>query len=217
MILGIYGAGGLGREVLVLAIQINEFYHNWDKIVFIDDQVGVEFIEEAKVYKYLDFAAEFSHEDAQISIALGEPYYREKLAMRVMIQGFELAILVHPSVYIHKSTQIESGSIICSGSFISCNSKICKNVLIQPHVNIGHDCVIGDHSVLSGFANLGGHCTIHERTYIALSVCIRDQVNIGSDTIVGMGSIVTKDIPDQVIALGNPARAMKKNEDHKVF
>ena len=217
MILGIYGAGGLGREILILATQINEVYHHWDKIVFVDDQVGVEFVEETEVYKFLDFAAKFSHEDTQISIALGEPYYREKLATRVLMQGYELATLVHPSVYIHKSTQLGSGCIICSGSFISCNSKICKNVLIQPHVNVGHDCVIGDHSVLSGFVNLGGHCTILERTYIALSVCIRDQVNIGFDTIIGMGSVVTKDIPDQVIALGNPARVMRRNEDHKVF
>ena len=42
-------------------------------------------------------------------------------------------------------------------------------------------------------------------------------ISIGNDTIVGMASVVHRDIPDNVIALGNPARPMKNNDDHRVF
>jgi len=43
------------------------------------------------------------------------------------------------------------------------------------------------------------------------------EVKIGDSSIIGMGSVVYKDIPDEVIALGNPARVARKNEDKKVF
>ena len=36
-------------------------------------------------------------------------------------------------------------------------------------------------------------------------------------TIIGMGSLVYKDVPNEVVALGNPARPIKKNVDRRVF
>jgi acetyltransferase-like isoleucine patch superfamily enzyme len=58
---------------------------------------------------------------------------------------------------------------------------------------------------------------VGENTYVGMGVQIKDEITIGKDVIVGMGSIVYNNIPDEVIALGNPARAMRKNIDKKVF
>lgn len=71
--------------------------------------------------------------------------------------------------------------------------------------------------MLKKFVSISGHVTIGEKTYIGISVPIKQNVNIGSQSIVGMGSAVIRDIPDDVIAFGNPARVMKKNEEHRVF
>ena len=46
---------------------------------------------------------------------------------------------------------------------------------------------------------------------------IKQGVKIGSNTIIGMGSVVYNDIPNNVIALGNPARVSRKNINNKVF
>jgi acetyltransferase-like isoleucine patch superfamily enzyme len=46
---------------------------------------------------------------------------------------------------------------------------------------------------------------------------IRENLNIGDHSIIGMGSMVFRDIPEKVIAIGNPARVMRKNENNKVF
>ena len=40
---------------------------------------------------------------------------------------------------------------------------------------------------------------------------------IGKSSIIGMGSVLYNDVPDNVIALGNPARVVQKNEKQKVF
>ena len=39
-------------------------------------------------------------------------------------------------------------------------------------------------------------------------------VNIGSNTVIGAGSIVTKDIPDNVVAVGNPCRVLREVSEH---
>lgn len=64
---------------------------------------------------------------------------------------------------------------------------------------------------------MGGGSEIGEGTYIGMNVPIREKVKIGANSIVGMGSVVQKDIPENVIALGNPARTMKHKENSKVF
>jgi len=46
---------------------------------------------------------------------------------------------------------------------------------------------------------------------------VKDQVRIGDGVIVGMGSVVFNDLPDNVIALGNPARPMRPNLEQRVF
>ena len=65
--------------------------------------------------------------------------------------------------------------------------------------------------------NLGGSCAVGNASYIGMGALIKERVKIGSNTIIGMGSVVFNDIPDNVIALGNPARVMRPNTDQKVF
>lgn len=64
---------------------------------------------------------------------------------------------------------------------------------------------------------MAGHVKIGEYTYVGLSAAIKEGISVGDFTIVGMYSAVIKDIPDEVVAIGNPAHPMKKNEEHRVF
>lgn len=217
MTLGIYGAGGLGREILELAKQINGINNRWDKIIFIDDGKDEASIRSVDIMKFQNFVASFSISEAEVCIALGEPFIREGLVEKVKNCGFSIATLIHPTVYIPDSTRIGYGVIICMGAFISCDVVIEDYVLIQPHVNVGHDCIIRKNTVISGFVNIAGACEIMENSYIALSVCIKEKVKIGEGCIVGMGAVVLNDIPDYLIALGNPARSMRRNEEKRVF
>ena len=65
--------------------------------------------------------------------------------------------------------------------------------------------------------NLGGAVTVGPQVYIGMGALIKEQLSIGANSIVGMGSVVHRDIPEGVIALGNPARVARLNEDRKVF
>lgn len=214
MVLGIYGSGKLGREVLELAKIINERKNSWEKIIFIG---GVDpVVNGVKVYTYEEACNEFG-EDLEITIGVGEPAGREKLFKELVRDGAKLTTLIHPDVHVPDTTTIGKGVIIQAGCFISCNSTICDAVLIQPMVAIGHDNVINEGCVLSTMVCVAGNVELGKYTYVGLSSAIKEEVKIGNYTIIGMYSAVYKDVPDEMIAMGNPARPMKKNEEHKVF
>lgn len=217
MVLGIYGSGGLGREVVELAKQINTVSKRWEDLVFIDDHStemsknGITILAFSKILK------SYSKDEIEISIAIGEPEIRKMIYKKVAEKGYNLATLIHPQVYIPENTEVLPGATICVYSFVSCNVKIGTNVYIQPQTLIGHDCTIEDHSVISPSAALAGGCFVGKCSYVGMGVRTKEKTKIGSSSIIGMGSIVLNDIQDNVIAIGNPARVLKYNEEKRVF
>lgn len=216
MILGIYGAGGLGREVLELAKIINSREKRWDDFIFIIDGEPGNDVNGVKIYSYEDARKKYFG-SIEITMAIGEPAVRERLLKKIKSDGLEVGTLIHPDVYIPETTKIGKGVTIQYGCFISCNVEIEDFVFIQPQVNIGHDDILKEGCIISGMANLAGGVTIGKYTYVGLSAAIKEHVIVGDYSIIGMYSAVHSDIPDEMIALGNPARPIKRNEERKVF
>ncbi|KOF57623.1 galactoside O-acetyltransferase [Clostridium sp. DMHC 10] len=90
---------------------------------------------------------------------------------------------------------------------------IGENVQFAPNVSIytaGHP--IHPKSRNSGY-EYGIKVTIGNNVWIGGSVVINPGVNIGDNVVIGSGSVVTKDIPDNVIAVGNPCRVIREITD----
>ena len=82
---------------------------------------------------------------------------------------------------------------------------------------VGHDVLIGENAVVSSMVKIGGACEVGNNSYIGMGALIKEGIKIGENSIVGMGSVVYTDVPADVIALGNPARVVRKNTDQKIF
>ena len=96
---------------------------------------------------------------------------------------------------------------------------IGKNVMIAPNVSIytaGHP--IHPDSRNSGY-EYGIEVTIGDNVWIGGSVVDNPGVHIGNNVVIGSGSVVTKDIPDNYIAVGNPCRLIREitEEDRKYY
>lgn len=217
MVLGIYGAGGLGREVYELANVINSHNNCWDKIFFIDDGELITNPRNALVIKFENLKDKFNSENVEVCIAIGEPFIRKVLFDKLSNNNISISTLIHPQVDIPKSTIIGKGTIINKFTSISCDSVIGENVYIHPMACIGHDSIIGNHAIISSFVDVAGDCNVGDCAFLAINVIMKQGTSIGGNSIVGLASVVHRDIKEGVIALGNPARPMKNNENLRVF
>lgn len=215
MILGIYGASGLGREVNIIARKINAAGHRWDEILYIDDNELIKEVQGVRSYPFEKVKEIFS--DLEISIAIGEPAVRDKVYQKVRESGIKLATLIHPGVYIDESTQVGAGTTICEGVTLTSCVVLGENVYVQPHAVIGHDIRIGSHSVIGANAHIGGANKIGERVFLGFMAGTLQGLTIGNDVEISAGSIVFRDIEPNMIVMGNPARVIRRNEGQGVF
>jgi sugar O-acyltransferase (sialic acid O-acetyltransferase NeuD family) len=129
----------------------------------------------------------------------------------------DIAIEKYTSVA-HKNVAISSTSIICKGVHINSLVSIAAFSNIEDFVSINRNCSIGHHSYIGKFttvnpgANIAGFVKIGQGCLIGMGVNIIDGIEIGSNSIIGAGSIVTKNIPDNVVAYGNPCKIIRSNE-----
>lgn len=91
-----------------------------------------------------------------------------------------------------------------------------NNVVIGDRVSIGPNVLIitdsspNNSRLIKLFPLISEVVHINEDTWIGAGVIILPGVNIGKCSIIGSGAIVVKDIPDYSIAVGNPAKVIKK-------
>ena len=96
--------------------------------------------------------------------------------------------------------------------------EIGSNVLIGPNVCIttaGHPV----HYLSRRKYEYADDIKIGNNVWIGANVVINPGVSIGNNSVIGSGSVVTKDIPDDVVAVGNPCRVLRKitAEDRKYY
>ena len=89
------------------------------------------------------------------------------------------------------------------------NTVISDGVKIAPSTHIGHNNFIGENATII-CSMIYGSCKIDKDSYVTAST-IQNQLTVGEHTVIGMGSVVTKPIPDNVVAFGIPAKVTKEN------
>ena len=213
----VYCAGGFGREVAEIAQRINAAHPRWDEIAFIDDQADCKSAGAFEIYNMTSALEKFGASQMEAVIANGEPYVRKVLLAKLEAWNICLATLVDRTAVVSQTASIGVGSVIFPNCYVSSQAVIGRNVAIVAGSMVGHDSRLGENCTISGHVNIGGACKIGCETYIGMGAQLKEKTSVGSGAIIGMGSIVFADVPDEVIAMGNPCRPLRPNTMKRVF
>lgn len=104
--------------------------------------------------------------------------------------------------------RVHIGENVCISRGAIDDTTICDGVKIDALVHIAHNCIIGKNSMILVPTSVSGSAEIGEDCHIAANI-IRNQTKIGARAMLGLGSVVVRDIPENVIAYGNPAKPVR--------
>ncbi|MCM1066457.1 MAG: acetyltransferase [Muribaculaceae bacterium] len=141
-------------------------------------------------------------------ISIGSCNVRKIIARRYNV-GYATAI--HPDAAISSSATIGEGSVVMPGAIINSDARIGRHCIINTKASVDHECRIADFVHIAPGATLSGNVEVGECTWIGVGACVKQGVTIGRNCMIGAGSVVVKDIPDNVVAYGNPCRIIKEN------
>lgn len=94
---------------------------------------------------------------------------------------------------INRSTFPETKTIIGSNNLFLINS------------HCGHECVVGNNCIVSGYSGIAGHCVVGDWAIVGGCTAVHQFVRIGEHAMVGGGSRIAQDVPPFTIVEGNPA------------
>ena len=112
---------------------------------------------------------------------------------------------------ISKTSKVGVGCLIDANASVAAHTTIGNFVSINRNVSIGHHTNIGDFVSINPGCNIAGNVNIGEGTSIGMGTNVLNTIKIGKNTIIGAGSNVTRDIPDNVVAYGNPCKIIRNN------
>ncbi|RNI31468.1 acetyltransferase [Rufibacter latericius] len=210
--IAIVGAGGLGREVLMLLHQINHVTPRWKMIGFYDDASPAE--PTICGFPYLGTVDELNDVDSPMNvvIAIGNCPAKTDVADRLISPMLHFPVLIHPSVHVYPEQKIHlgEGTIICQNCILTTNVTLGRHVLLNLACTIGHDTEIGDFcSLMPQVAVSGGVC-LGMGVYGGTNSTILQNIEVGAFTTIGAGAVVTKELPCYCTAVGVPAQIIKQ-------
>lgn len=201
----IVGGGGFAKEVIWLAQDCGYSVKG-----ILDDNpdmhgtkvLGVE------VLGNIDSCRDYAH--IEFILAIGTP--RTRLAVHKKMQkqlNAKYATLIHPEVKHSKYVEVGTGSIICAGCILTVDIKIGQHCIINLQTTIGHESTLGDFVTIAPLVAISGNVLLDDYTEVGTHSSVRQGIEIQKGAMLGMGGVLTKNMPENSIFVGNPAKLLK--------
>lgn len=166
------------------------------------------------IYDGNQFPAELKAKLGDFSVLVGNDNteLRLKLITQVKEAGLSLVNIIHPSAIISPSAKVGGGILMAPGVIVGPGVEIGDHVILNVAVTIDHDSQIEDNVIISPAVHLAGGVKVGSGCFIGIGACSVNGVSIGSNNLIGAGSVITRDVPDNVVAVGVPAKVIRTRE-----
>lgn len=206
--LAIIGSGHLGQQMAHYAISDNHY----EKVVFFDD-----FTSEKKVNGFAvlgnseTILTEFEKKSFdELLIGIG---YKHLSVRKELFKRFSYKIpfgkIIHSTSWVDATASINEGCVIYPSCSIDAHAVIDANSILNIACTVAHDTIVGKHCFLSPRVALAGFVTIDEMCILGINSTVIDNISIVSKTQLGGGTVVTKNIENNGLYVGNPYRFIR--------
>lgn len=145
-------------------------------------------------------------------VAIGDNWLRAKIveSIRTLVPDFSFVTAVHPSAQIAADVVLGAGSVVMAGAVVNPGCHVGEFCIVNTRSSLDHECVMSDYSSLGPGVVVGGCVHIGEYSAIGIGAVVLHEVQIGNHAVIGASSTVFKNVPDNVVAYGTPARVIRQ-------
>jgi len=210
----ILGTGGNAYDVLDIVDAINAAapsQQQWEVTGFLDDAraAGTEFLGRP-ILGRLTEAGRFARESFVNAIGSDASYAkRESIIASTGLPEDRFATLVHPDAAVSSRSRLGRGTYVNHGASIAGNVTLGAHVAVGPGCIVGHDSTVGAYSMLAPGAIVSGFVRVGRAAYVGAGAMLRQRLAVGDGALVGMGAVVLRDVAQNSVVVGNPARPMQ--------
>ncbi|MHC8321511.1 NeuD/PglB/VioB family sugar acetyltransferase [Pseudomonas sp. GB2N2] len=204
--LAILGASGHGKVVADTAQCCG-----WDFVEFFDDAwpARTEIGNWSIVGDSAALLGRLTRYDGVI-VAIGNNAIRSVKLAALIGAGAPVVSLIHPMAFVSQYANLGIGSVVFAAAVVNADANIGLGAILNTGCSVDHDCLLGDAVHISPGARLAGGVSIADRTWVGIGASVRQLVTIGCGVVVGAGASVVSDLPDDVLAVGIPAKVVSK-------
>lgn len=196
------GAGDLAREVAELLRSCSSSPLEIAAFCDIPGALAAEFSLHADSPEAA--VSQFSPDSWLAIGCLGSPQGRSSFYTKFSAVGYRFATVLHPQATVSTS-DIGPGCIVFPGARVAIGCQLGPDILINYNATIGHDTILGAHTVVSPGVQLGGRIVSGERVNYGIGSSVLPRRTLGDDAVVGAGSSVWTNVAAGATMVGVPA------------
>ncbi len=124
------------------------------------------------------------------------------------VDGKNRKIIHCGRVLLRQNVAIGDNNTIAKALFEDC-TYLGANTKVDNLVYIAHGVKIGDNVVVTSGCSMAGGAILGDGAWVGINSSVKNRVVVGENATIGMGSVVVKDVPEETLVYGVPARTIK--------